>query len=120
MDKTCVYIGFVKNEETSPGVYNEVITEVKYIGEKKTVRLKNEEMSSRVNANFNLSITLSIISNSYLVDNLQFVRYVNYLGANWNVQDAVPAYPRVELSLGGIYNGDTSGARREIPTDTRK
>jgi len=43
------------------------------------------------------------------VVNFQNIRYITYLGTNWKVTSIDTQYPRLVLSIGGVYNGPQAG-----------
>lgn len=101
------FIGFAVQTETSPGIWTEQITEHEYSGD--LLRFNRKAQSSG-NTNDNLVITneISIIADAYLNENLYAVRYVTFMGCKWKVDSVSIDYPRMTLSLGGIYHGQPS------------
>lgn len=98
-------IGFVQQEETSPGIWEDVCTEKPYYGEL-LKNLARHQSANQLNDNFVVSDEISIIADGYLRENLAFIKYVNYMGINWKVTNLDGTnYPRIVLTLGGIYNG---------------
>lgn len=98
-------IGFVNQVETKPGVWEDVTTEKNYYGDI-LKNLANHQMASQLNDNFVVSDEISIIADGYFRENLSSIRYVNYMGANWKVTSIDGSnYPRIVLTLGGVYNG---------------
>lgn len=96
-------IGFVSTEETEPGIWEEISTERLYFGDliRNTRRL---ESSSKINSDLNISNQISILADPYLNNNLQRIRYVEFMGTKWRVETVDVQYPRLILSLGGVYN----------------
>ena len=97
-------IGFAKQEETRPGVWKEMITERKYFGEE-VRNFRRLQPSGNVNDNINISVTLSVVSDPYANEHMYDMRYATYQGAKWKITDVEPQYPRLILTLGGLYNG---------------
>lgn len=98
-------IGFAETSETAPGVWEEAITENDYFGDllQNTRRL---ESSGQVNDNLNISNRISILMDPYLSNHFHSIRYAEFAGTKWKVTSVDVQYPRLELSLGGVYNGD--------------
>ena len=96
-------VGFIIEVETVPGVWKPITTERKYYGDmiKNTRLLQNSEGT---NENINISTDISIVADPYANENFHAIRYVTYMGTKWRVTTATPQYPRINLSLGGIYN----------------
>lgn len=101
-------IGFSEDKEVEPGVWRSMITEREYYGDvcKNTRRLQN---SGEVNDSVTVANTISILADPYAVDHFYNIRYASFCGANWKVSDVEVQYPRLVLTLGGVWNGDTAG-----------
>lgn len=95
--------------ETSPGVWEDVIVERKYYGDvlRNTRRLENDE---KVNNDLSVGNSISILANPYAIQHFVNMRYVEWLGNLWIVDDVQVADSRLILRLGGLYHGDTPGA----------
>lgn len=97
-------IGFAETVETEPGLYEEVITERSYYGD--LIRNgRTLQTSDSVNDDINLSNEISIVSDQFAEQNFHSIRYVNYGGAKWKIKNVDVRYPRLILTVGGIYNG---------------
>lgn len=97
-------IGFAKQEEIRPGVWKEINAERPYYGEE-VRNFRKLQPSGNVNDNINISVTLSIVSDPYANEHMYDMRYATYQGAKWKITDVEPQYPRLILTLGGLYNG---------------
>ena len=100
-------IGYAETVETAPGVYEEQITERNYYGElvRNTRRLQT---SDQVNDNINIANEISIIADPFATQNFHAMRYIEYMGAKWKITNVEVRYPRLILTIGGLYNGDKS------------
>lgn len=58
-----------------------------------------------INPDITISNRLSIVSEPFLLNNFQNIRYATWRGTKWAVESVEIALPRVILSLGGVYNG---------------
>lgn len=97
-------IGYATPTETSPGVWEDVITEHESYGD--TVRnIRRLTGAEKLNDNVKINEELSIIADPYAISNFHNIRYVTYMGAKWKV-DSVDAsqYPRLVLTMGEVYN----------------
>lgn len=97
-------IGFVKYEEHTPGDWRTNITEKYYRGDVLQNRA-NVNPTENVNDDLRLSNKISIVCDSFAIDNSQWIKYVEYLGAMWNVSSIEIQRPRINLTIGGVYNG---------------
>ena len=97
-------IGYVNTVETEPGMWEEQKTERQYSGElvKNTRRL---ESSGGVNDNVNISNEVSIVADPYAYENFHAMRYIKFMGAKWKISNIEVRYPRLILTIGGVYNG---------------
>lgn len=97
-------IGFANTEEGVPGVWEEKITERPYYGDliRNTRRLQSTD---QVNDDINVANEISILSDPYANNHFYSMRYVKFMGAKWKVSNVEVQYPRLILTLGGIYNG---------------
>lgn len=104
MSKFYGKIGFAETVETYPGVYEETITERDYYGDlvRNNRRLQSTD---KVNDDLTISNEISIVSDPYLGQHFYAIRYVVFMGAKWKVSNVEVQYPRLTLTLGGLYNG---------------
>ena len=98
-------IGFASQEETRPGVWIDNIIERGYSGDliRNTRNLQN---SQEVNDDISLSNQISILSDPYANENFFAMRYVTFMGSKWKITSVEVQYPRLILSIGGIWNGE--------------
>lgn len=99
-------VGYVKTEETTPGVWTEQVTEREYYGDVNRRHGKWETASDKINDDITISVEISIVADAYAYENLGYIRYVEYMGCKWKVSNIDPQYPRITLSFRGIYNGE--------------
>lgn len=99
-------VGYAVPTETSPGVWDDVITETSYFGNvtRNTRQLANGQ---KVNDDLTVSNSISIVADAYAIENLMAIRYVEWLGSLWIVTNVEVLTPRLLLTLGGVYNGPT-------------
>lgn len=96
-------IGFEESVESVPGVWEETITERNYYGE--VVRNTRKLVASNhLNDDISINNEISIIADPYAKDHFHSMRYVEFLGTTWEVTSVEVQYPRLILSLGGVYN----------------
>lgn len=100
-------IGYAQQVETKPGVWEEQIVEKFYRGDvlRNTRRLQSTD---KVNDDINVGNEISIVADPFANGNFHSMRYVGFLGTRWKVSNVDVQYPRLILTLGGIYNGPTA------------
>lgn len=96
-------IGYAETVETSPGVWVERITEHYYRGDvtRNTRRLQS---SDQLNDNIEISNEISILADPFAMGNFHAIRYAGFMGAKWKITSVEVKYPRLILTLGGVYN----------------
>ena len=99
-------IGYAISKETAPGVWVEDIVEHQYSGDvyRNTRKLQS---GNQVNDSIDISNEISILSDPFANENFHSMRYVTYMGAKWKVSSVEVRYPRLILTVGGLYNGQT-------------
>ena len=81
-------IGFLtESQETAPGVWN-------------------EGTSDSTNDNLIIKNRLEIVADPFVYSHIGSILYAEVNGTKWRVKDIEDAYPRLILSLGGVYNGE--------------
>lgn len=97
-------IGYASTVETKPGVYEEQIVERFYYGDliRNTRRLQSVD---QVNDDINISNEISIVADPYATNNFHTMRYAVFMGTKWKISNVEVSYPRLILTLGGVYNG---------------
>lgn len=98
-------IGYGELVETAPGVWTEQITRRQYYGEliRNTRRLQSAD---QLNDNINISNELSILADPYANEHFHSMRYAELMGAKWKITNVEVKYPRLILTLGGLWNGE--------------
>lgn len=100
-------IGFAVTVETEPGIWEEQITERGYSGD--LIRnLRRLESSSLINDNVNITNEISIVADPYAEQNMYAMRYVVFNGSKWKISSVDVNYPRLILTIGGLYNAEQS------------
>lgn len=101
-------IGFGVDVETGLDVYEPGIEERPYRGDVIRVR-RSWDKGEDLNDNLNISNEISIVADAYAYEHFHAMRYVEWMGAKWKIRDITVERPRLILSIGGLWNGDTSG-----------
>lgn len=98
-------IGYAETVETNAGVWQEKITERSYFGD----LVRNTRMTQsagQLNDNINISNEISIVADPFANQNFHLMRYVEFMGAKWKITNVEVKYPRLILTVGGVYNGE--------------
>ncbi len=104
MSKWFGRIGFAETVETEPSVYEEKLTERDFYGD---LLENNRRMVSgdKVNDDITLSNQLSIVADPFAQEHFHSMRYATLYGGKWRITDVKVSYPRLILTLGGLYCG---------------
>lgn len=102
-------IGFGQSVETSPGVWDDVITEKEYYGDvtRNTRQLKDGET---LNDELSIGNMFSIVADAYANEHFFAMRYIKWAGTLWEISDVEVQSPRLLLRPGGVYHGPTAPA----------
>lgn len=95
-------VGYAVTEETEPGIWEETITDREYYGDVISNRFKRQN-SSDVNDDINISQIISIVADPFAYQHCSEIIYVEYMGSKWRVSDVEPMFPRLQLTIGGVY-----------------
>lgn len=98
-------IGFVKYKEDTPGNWTDTVVERSYYGD----IIQNRAFfntSDKINDDMNITNKISIVANSFAIENLQWMKYIEWLGVLWKITSIEPSLPRIILTIGGVYNGE--------------
>ena len=96
-------IGYVETVESRPGVWKEQATEREYYGDviRNTRRL---DTADKLNDDVNIGNSVSIVADPFAYQNFHAMRYVVFMGTKWKITTVEVQYPRLILTLGGVYN----------------
>lgn len=98
-------IGFIVPVEKSPGVFVEKAIERTYSGD--FLRMSSRwDNSGNLNDNLSLANRISIVADPFAFEHFSSMKYVVFGGAKWEVNSVEVSFHRLNLSIGGVYNGD--------------
>lgn len=97
-------IGYGVTEETRPGVWEPKMVERFYYGDV-TRNTRMLQSANQVNDNINISNIVSVVADPYATQHFHEIRYVEFSGTKWKVTNIEVQYPRLIMTLGGVYNG---------------
>ena len=105
MGKWYGVIGYSITTETAPGIWSNIDIEREYYGD--VVRNSNRwsQNSDSTNDDLNINNQISIVADPYAHQNFHSMKYVEFMGTRWRITNIEVKYPRLILTLGGVYNG---------------
>lgn len=110
MAKFCGIIGYATVKEGTGdhiGVDEDVIVERLYYGDV----LRNSrryEKGESVLDELKVDNRISIVADAYAWEHFFKMKYVQWMGALWNITNIEVERPRLILTIGGVYNGPTA------------
>jgi len=100
-------IGYITTVEDleSPGVWVEKSIERDYYGNVER-NIPGWQQKDQINDDLTLNNILSIVADSFACENLGSIKWVEWMGSRWAITKAEVKWPRIILTLGGVYNGE--------------
>lgn len=103
MNKFYGEVGYVFAEKTGTSDWEENVVPKYYYGDILQIS-KRYQGSDKMNDDIEVTNQISILADPYAYRNFQFIKYVEWLGTKWKVSSVSVEYPRLVLSIGGVYN----------------
>lgn len=100
-------IGYAETKETTSGVWEEQITERTYYGDL-TRNTRRLQTSDKLNDDINVTNEISIVADPFAYQNFHSMKYIVFMGAKWKIESVEVQYPRLILTIGGVYNVETT------------
>ena len=102
-------IGFYVDEEVikngiGTGIWKPQIVERSYTGNIVRDYRSQENTNDKVNEDVNISNNISVILDRYLDSHICDIKYITFKGVKWKVKGFTINHPRIDISIGGVYN----------------
>ncbi len=99
-------VGFITEVENTSGIWSPVVSERIYRGDvlRNSRRLQTTD---QINDEIVVSTEISIVTDNFAIENFHNIRYVVFMNVMWKVTNVQYQRPRLILSLGGVYSGQT-------------
>lgn len=98
-------IGYAETSEVTPGVWRDEIVKREYSGDIIRYISRWSTSSNSTNDDLNISNQISIVADPFAYKNFHSMRYIEFMGTEWKITNVEVKYPRLILTLGGVYNG---------------
>lgn len=98
-------VGFAETLETDLDEWTETIIERPYPGDILSIS-RSMQTGNEINNDITISNKISFITDPYARQNFHNIRYVTYMGNKWRVTNINVEYPRLTLTLGGIWTDE--------------
>lgn len=102
-------IGYGADGETAVDVWGPSIVERDYFGDVLQIG-RRWESGEGLNDNTRVSNKISIVADPFAYQNFHLIRYVTWMGNKWKISNIEVQYPRMILTLGGLYNENETPA----------
>jgi len=107
MAKAALTLGFAEFVETAPDAWTPSIKEKSYVAD--VIRdYKQWKPGESINDTIDIQSRFQIVLDDYLQVNQAQLKYVTYGGVKWRVRSINLIRPRIEISVGGVYNEKSS------------
>ncbi len=103
-------VGFGISEEQTgerDGIWEDAIKKRNYYGDVLSNNRRYESNQDSVLDNLTVNNRISIIADSYAFEHFFAIKYVEWMGTKWKVENVEVQRPRLMLQIGGVYNGPT-------------
>lgn len=103
--KFSIRIGYniTEPEEPDSDIYVNRVIERECYGE--TTRVSSKwQNSGHVNDDISINNEISIMADPFAMEHFSNIAYAEFLGTKWKVNSIEIQYPRLLLSVGGVYN----------------
>ena len=99
-------VGFVmtKLSKTIPDVYEEEVVTKPYHGDILEPRMRFTKGEHQLD-DVDIPNKFSLLLDAFAMENFQYIKFIEWMGARWKVTEVDLGYPRITLSIGGVYNG---------------
>ena len=98
-------IGYVQEVQTAPSVWTSEETVREYFGD--VIRNTSRWSTNQDSTNDDLTINnqISIVADPFAYQNFHSMKWIEFMGAKWKITSVEPKYPRLILTIGGVWNG---------------
>lgn len=86
-----------------------VIIERPYYGDVlRNTRRWDKSVNDSTNDDLNINNSFSIVADAYAYEHFYAMKYVKWMGVCWKITNVEVQRPRLLLTVGGVYNGQTA------------
>lgn len=98
-------IGYSETVETDPGVWMPRDTIREYYGDVLRNSTRWTGNSDSTNDELTVNTQISIVSDPFAIEKFYSMKWIEFMGTKWKITGVEPQFPRLLLTLGGVYNG---------------
>lgn len=98
-------VGYSETAETVPGVWTSQDTVREYYGDVVRNSTRRTGKSDSTNDDIFVSTQISIVADQFAIEKFYSIKWIEFMGVKWEVDNVNPQPPRLLLTLGGVFNG---------------
>lgn len=98
-------IGYAIRIEERPGFHTDRIEEHNHTGDITRNSSSWKASPESTNDDLTLNHQVSILADPFAKNNIESMKYIRLMGTNWKITSVQVQYPRLILTIGGVYNG---------------
>lgn len=98
-------IGYSETVETAPGVWMPQDTVREYYGDVLRNSTRWTGNSDSTNDDLIVNTQISIVSDPFAIEKFYSMKWIEFMGTKWKITSVEPEFPRLKLTLGGVFNG---------------
>ena len=100
-------IGFIETVNDGHGVWKETVVAKRNYSGDVLANSRRWQGENQVNDNLQINNKLSIVADPYAYEHFYYMRFAKWHGAYWEITNIEVEYPRLILTIGGLYEGPT-------------
>ncbi|MCC8049710.1 MAG: hypothetical protein LIP10_03490 [Clostridiales bacterium] len=104
MNKFYGKVGYEITVDSGYGVFTPQIKTRSYYGDVTRNYVKTQS-GDGANKDINVNNVISIVADPFAYEHVLAIRYVEWMGARYQVTNVEVSQPRLILTIGGVYNG---------------
>lgn len=97
------FVGYAVNKETQPNVHEDVIEEYPAYGEI-LQNIRKWTTDADLNDDLTTQNRISLIASPFIREHCSRIKYVRWMKTAWKVTAVQIQYPRIIVTLGGVFN----------------
>ena len=98
-------VGYSETVESTPGVWIPQDTVREYYGDIKRNTTRWAGNSDSTNDDLTVNTQISIVADPFALEKFYSMKWIELYGAKWKITNVDPQPPRLNLTLGGLWNG---------------
>lgn len=100
-------IGFEETIEVEPGIWEPTTTRRNYYGDILGDNRRWDQKQDSTNDNLSINNHISIVADEFANKHLAAMKWVEFKGFKWKISSVEIIFPRIVLSIGGVYAEDS-------------